>query len=256
MQRLIFTLTGLWCILALAIAPTAHAQTTSTYSFEVRGGGYTPGGDSNEIAIYKGSTLLGSYDLGLKTPVYNSAGVGVIGPIVTWGNAWSNSPTEVVNFALTYNQTTHIGTFSVSGFYGPDSSNPTLLPTSYTTSFTTPNNFVFTGMTYAAQANKLSALDGDAVNFNIQGIGNISTTDALVGPVSGSLSYINNILKYTGTIAFINQCDWHQNDITKQMATLVLTGNTISPVPLPGAIWLLGSGIVGLVGYRRRIRNA
>jgi len=26
----------------------------------------------------------------------------------------------------------------------------------------------------------------------------------------------------------------------------------VSPVPIPGAVWLLGSGIVGLIGLKRR----
>ena len=31
--------------------------------------------------------------------------------------------------------------------------------------------------------------------------------------------------------------------------------NTANPVPLPGAIWLLGSGLIGLVGFGRKNRN-
>jgi hypothetical protein len=29
----------------------------------------------------------------------------------------------------------------------------------------------------------------------------------------------------------------------------------VSPVPLPGAVWLLGAGLIGLVGVRRKIRG-
>jgi hypothetical protein len=36
-------------------------------------------------------------------------------------------------------------------------------------------------------------------------------------------------------------------------AVEVLTSTlTVSPTPIPGAIWLLGSGLVGLVGIRRK----
>jgi len=28
-----------------------------------------------------------------------------------------------------------------------------------------------------------------------------------------------------------------------------------SPVPIPGAIWILGSGLLGLLGVRRKIRE-
>ena len=30
---------------------------------------------------------------------------------------------------------------------------------------------------------------------------------------------------------------------------------TASPVPIPGAIWLLGSGLIGIVGIRRKFKN-
>jgi hypothetical protein len=31
--------------------------------------------------------------------------------------------------------------------------------------------------------------------------------------------------------------------------------DSVSPVPLPGAVWLLGAGLLGLVGIRRRLRS-
>ena len=34
--------------------------------------------------------------------------------------------------------------------------------------------------------------------------------------------------------------------------TLTITGNGGAPVPLPAAVWLLGSGLMGLVGVSRR----
>jgi len=30
---------------------------------------------------------------------------------------------------------------------------------------------------------------------------------------------------------------------------------TVTPIPIPGAVWLLGSGLVGLIGLRRRFRG-
>jgi hypothetical protein len=33
------------------------------------------------------------------------------------------------------------------------------------------------------------------------------------------------------------------------------TNGAISPVPLPGAVWLLGTGLIGLVGVRRRFQS-
>jgi hypothetical protein len=47
------------------------------------------------------------------------------------------------------------------------------------------------------------------------------------------------------------------NPDVEYMATITLdsAGNltiTNSPVPVPGALWLLGSGLLGLVGLRRK----
>lgn len=36
---------------------------------------------------------------------------------------------------------------------------------------------------------------------------------------------------------------------------VVHSGNVGAPVPIPAAIWLLGSGLVGLLGIRRRMKN-
>jgi hypothetical protein len=38
--------------------------------------------------------------------------------------------------------------------------------------------------------------------------------------------------------------------------TLTFTGNSTSPVPLPAAVWLFGSGLMGLVGVSRRRKAA
>ena len=34
-----------------------------------------------------------------------------------------------------------------------------------------------------------------------------------------------------------------------------ITINEVTPVPIPGAIWLLSSGIIGLVGFSRKLRS-
>jgi hypothetical protein len=38
--------------------------------------------------------------------------------------------------------------------------------------------------------------------------------------------------------------------------TLTITGNSTAPVPLPAAVWLFGSGLMGLVGVSRRRKAA
>jgi hypothetical protein len=29
---------------------------------------------------------------------------------------------------------------------------------------------------------------------------------------------------------------------------------TVSEVPIPGAVWLLGSGLIGIIGFRRKLK--
>ncbi len=40
------------------------------------------------------------------------------------------------------------------------------------------------------------------------------------------------------------------------LAHVCLDDLTINPVPIPGAVWLLGSGLIGLVGIRRRFNKS
>lgn len=46
---------------------------------------------------------------------------------------------------------------------------------------------------------------------------------------------------------------WESNVIQIDYIKIVAEG---SPVPIPGAVWLLGSGLVGLVGVRKRFRKS
>lgn len=48
-----------------------------------------------------------------------------------------------------------------------------------------------------------------------------------------------------------------QLDLTSQLGSFTgIQGlsESVAPVPIPGAVWLLGSGLVGLVGLRRRLK--
>ena len=44
-------------------------------------------------------------------------------------------------------------------------------------------------------------------------------------------------------------------DLDDQIMNGVQIGSINNPVPIPGAVWLLGSGLLGLVGLRRKIRS-
>ena len=46
--------------------------------------------------------------------------------------------------------------------------------------------------------------------------------------------------------------DYHDNDYNDMV--VLLTTRDASQVPIPGAVWLLGSGMIGLIGIRRRKR--
>lgn len=48
--------------------------------------------------------------------------------------------------------------------------------------------------------------------------------------------------------------DWHETSFDGTTLQVTFSG-TGSVVPIPGAIWLLGSGLVGLVGFRRKFRK-
>lgn len=37
--------------------------------------------------------------------------------------------------------------------------------------------------------------------------------------------------------------------------TLAISSVEVSPTPIPGAVWLLGSGLIGLVGVRRKMQS-
>jgi hypothetical protein len=44
-------------------------------------------------------------------------------------------------------------------------------------------------------------------------------------------------------------------DIYNNSSMTVQYQSQLAPVPIPAAVWLLGSGLVGLIGIRRRIRS-
>ncbi|MBU1056500.1 MAG: VPLPA-CTERM sorting domain-containing protein [Proteobacteria bacterium] len=46
-----------------------------------------------------------------------------------------------------------------------------------------------------------------------------------------------------------------QMDLFDEDPSHILKLKNISSVPIPGAIWLLGSGLIGLVGIRRKFKN-
>jgi hypothetical protein len=64
-------------------------------------------------------------------------------------------------------------------------------------------------------------------------------------------SLINAKASYTGTGVGVLNLDASGSSIARAQDMLVLT----APVPIPAAAWLLGTGLIGLVGIRRRFQT-
>ena len=73
---------------------------------------------------------------------------------------------------------------------------------------------------------------------------------------------INNLTlaldKSTHATGFLTSRHWDQNgDIDDgYYMTFGIDGVSLSPVPLPPALWLFGSGLLGLIGIARRRKAA
>jgi hypothetical protein len=75
----------------------------------------------------------------------------------------------------------------------------------------------------AVQTHDESSNGDDAININWDAYPNFYAADHFVGVLEG-----------TATIS---------------------QGSYPNPIPIPGAIWLLGSGLIGIVGIRRKLKN-
>jgi hypothetical protein len=73
--------------------------------------------------------------------------------------------------------------------------------------------------------------------------------------VDGTEDYVNMYL-YRIRMHYVSDGQGGYLDVVdlSRLAELQFDGDTLTVVPVPGALWLLGSGIIGLVGLRRKQR--
>ncbi len=67
----------------------------------------------------------------------------------------------------------------------------------------------------------------------------------------------NSIELSAGVLAFSTELTHSSASASSQLLRLSVEDELIweNPVPIPSAVWLLGSGLVGLIGFRRKFRR-
>lgn len=78
-------------------------------------------------------------------------------------------------------------------------------------------------------------------------------------PIGGSATvenfYANSVIGGTGSFLVAAATFGDFSNAVQQKLELEITGGNPAPVPLPGAVWLLGGAVAGLGAVRRRARN-
>jgi hypothetical protein len=69
--------------------------------------------------------------------------------------------------------------------------------------------------------------------------------DQLIGTTNGELTLL--VGEWADTITF-----WAPGIIGCQNHDFTVAGVDVDPVPIPGAVWLLGSGLIGVIFFRRK----
>jgi hypothetical protein len=151
------------------------------------------------------------------------------------------------------------------------------VPVNAADSTATVSSFVTDGL--LASASSSSVVDGSAVTGTLPGtvvfantngindynhgihFGNninflLSFSDPAPGGVAGGSSTfsLGGYLDEAGTQGYTLFTVDLNNDGTTTVQTMVNEAS-VTPTPIPAAAWLLGSGLMGLVGIRRRTRN-
>jgi hypothetical protein len=153
------------------------------------------------------------------------------------------------------------GTYSGTGTAILDSAG-TLIVTDFTTSSTTAGGAntdtgtvafagTYAGTTFTATSGTFTTLTCGPATSSACGFLKLNTPTAFVaGSVSGAV-----VADPTGGVV---SAETKQFGTVTVLETYTFSGFTpvVSTVPLPPAVWLLGSGLLGLVGTARRRRTA
>jgi hypothetical protein len=96
---------------------------------------------------------------------------------------------------------------------------------------------------------------GDVISFS-----GLETYDNDTGVVTGSWDTVVDLLDITVSglqLLDLNTATtgWDFSGPSGNLNTTPNHSYTATVVPLPGAVWLLGSGLIGLVGLRRKFRE-
>jgi len=104
-------------------------------------------------------------------------------------------------------------------------------------------SFDLAGNQYAGNRNQYPNTGNETVTVSVN---NISST-YILPPTQAFTTYsIPFTLSTTGPVTLSFHDDSHDN------IGALLDNTKVSSVPLPGAIWLLGSGLAALIGFRRK----
>jgi hypothetical protein len=79
----------------------------------------------------------------------------------------------------------------------------------------------------------------------------VTFTEATVDSVVTTLGLNDSLLSFVGNQLYVNVAGLSFNSTSYARIDLTSEGGP-SPVPVPAAVWLFASGLLGLVGWRRR----
>jgi hypothetical protein len=166
------------------------------------------------------------------------------------------------------------GVFTIAGTsmaLNPDGS--TLLPVSggsYNLTANFDNSGIFTGGTLLATGTTSdpawqsgTIIDADLTNFGFSGSGSAGVFEFefndpfMTGDMAAFWGGYSGVIATTFNMSPTFTGDWDpslDNNPAFWQRSFSATGNvdTFVPVPVPAAIWLFGSGLVGLMGFARR----